>query len=326
MIIPCPKKCRFAVNNVNEKIAEIPTDTSHPFYNNWGLMFILIFIFLFNIIFSIGATFISGLIFNIPSTEAGALLTTPDGTALAINISRTYHLISFVGSMLLPLWLFTIVNRSSIIKESGLNTPFKSSFLWMGMVTAGSGFILTSWLDNLMRNVAWPQTLQYFAQQLDASRQKMTQTLLDMQEPPELFICLFLVAFLPAVIEEMLFRGALQNIFKGITGSIIRAIILQAFVFATLHFSFYELPAIFLIGLSFGYLRSASGSTAYGMVSHFIFNGTTILLHYMSQQHFRQTGVSDAFDNIQFGNAISLLALIPFVYSIIWYRRRIKTA
>lgn len=326
MIIPCPKKCRFAVNNVTEIISETPRDTSHPFYNNWGLMFILIFIFLFNIIFSVVATYISGMIFKIPSSEAHALLMTPDGTALSINISRTYHLISFVGSMLLPFWLFTIVNRSSIIKESGLNTPFKSSYLWMGMVTAGSGFILTSWLDNLMRKVAWPQTLQYFAQQMDTSRQKMTQTLLDMQEPHELFICLFLVAFLPAVIEELLFRGALQNIFKGITGSIIRAIVLQAFVFATLHFSFYELPGIFLLGLAFGYMKSASGSTLYSMIAHFFFNGTAIFLHYLSQQHFRQTGVSGTYDNIQFGNVISLLALIPFIYSIIWYRRNIKTA
>jgi hypothetical protein len=133
------------------------------------------------------------------------------------------------------------------------------------------------------------------------------------------------VAFLPAVIEELLFRGVLQNIFKGITGNIIRAIVLQAFVFATLHFSFYELPGIFLLGLAFGYLRSASGSTLYGMVAHFLFNGTAIFLHYLSQLNFRQTGISGTFDNIAFGNVISLLALVPFVYSIIWYRRIIKS-
>jgi membrane protease YdiL (CAAX protease family) len=303
---------------------ENPASRQNPFYSNWGLMFILIFIFLFNIIFSLGSAFIAGGIYGIPFSEARSLLTTPDGTALAINISRVYHLISFVGSMLLPLWLFTIVNRSSLTTEGGLKTPFKSSYLWMGLVTAGSGFVLVNWLDFAMRSINWPQTLQYYAQQLDAGRQQMTQTLLDMQEPHELLVCLFLVGVLPAFIEELLFRGALQNIFKGITGSIVRAIFLQAFVFATLHFSFYELPAIFLLGLAFGYLRSASGSTLYGMVAHFVFNGTTVVLHYFSQQHFRQTGVSGVFDNIQFGNVISLLALIPFCYSIVWYRRQIK--
>jgi len=325
MNIPCLKKCRFAVNIVNDSANETATTDQNPFYSNWGLMFVLIFIFLFNIIFSLGSAFIAGGIYGITFNEARNLLTTPDGTALAINISRVYHLISFIGSMLLPVWLFTIVNRSSLIREGGLNTPSKSTFLWMGLVTAGSGFVIVNWLDSLMRSINWPQGLQYYAQQMDASRQEMTTTLLDMNEPHELIVCLFLVAFLPAVIEELLFRGVLQNIFKGITGNIIRAIVLQAFVFATLHFSFYELPGIFLLGLAFGYLRSASGSTLYGMVAHFLFNGTAIFLHYLSQLNFRQTGISGTFDNIAFGNVISLLALVPFVYSIIWYRRIIKS-
>ncbi|MFM7764399.1 MAG: lysostaphin resistance A-like protein [Sphingomonadales bacterium] len=310
---------------MNDSATETATTDQNPFYSNWGLMFVLIFIFLFNIIFSLGSAFIAGGIYSITFNEARNLLTTPDGTALAINISRVYHLISFIGSMLLPVWLFTIVNRSSLIREGGLNTPFKSTFLWMGLVTAGSGFVIVNWLDSLMRSINWPQGLQYYAQQMDASRQEMTTTLLDMNEPHELIVCLFLVAFLPAVIEELLFRGVLQNIFKGITGNIIRAIVLQAFVFATLHFSFYELPGIFLLGLAFGYLRSASGSTFYGMVAHFLFNGTAIFLHYLSQLNFRQTGISGTFDNIAFGNVISLLALVPFVYSIIWYRRIIKS-
>jgi membrane protease YdiL (CAAX protease family) len=152
----------------------------------------------------------------------------------------------------------------------------------------------------------------------------MTNTLLDMQELRELPICLFLIAVMPAVIEELLFRGALQNIFKGITGSTTRAIFLQAFVFATLHFSFYELPSIFMLGIALGYLRSASGSTVYGMVAHFVFNGTSVVLHYLSQQHFRETGVSGAFDTIQSGYVIPLLALIPFIYAIVWYRRHIN--
>jgi membrane protease YdiL (CAAX protease family) len=303
---------------------ENPASRQNPFYSNWGLMFILIFIFLFNIIFSLASAFIAGGLYGITFAEVRSFLTTPDGTAMAINITRVYHLISFVGSMLLPLWLFTVVNRSSLIAEGGLKMPFKSSFFWMGLISAASGFVLVNWLDGLMRSISWPQTLQYYAQQLDSSRQEMSGTLLDMQELHELPVCLFLVAVLPAVIEELLFRGALQNIFKGITGSVIRAIFLQAFVFATLHFSFYELPAIFLLGLAFGYLRSASGSTMYGMIAHFLFNGTTVVLHYLSQQHFRQTGVSGVFDNIEFGHVISLLALIPFCYSIVWYRRQIK--
>jgi membrane protease YdiL (CAAX protease family) len=323
MNVPCVKKCRFAVIIVTEPSETVST-SSNPFYSNWGLMFILIFIFLFTIIFSVASSFIAGGIYGISFNEIRNLLTTPDGTALAINVNRVYHLIAFTGSMLLPFWLFTIVNRSSFAREGGLRTPFKSAFLWMGLVTVISGFFMVNGIDQFMRSMEWPQTLQYYAQRLDAGRQEMTNTLLDMQELRELPICLFLIAVMPAVIEELLFRGALQNIFKGITGSTTRAIFLQAFVFATLHFSFYELPSIFMLGIALGYLRSASGSTVYGMVAHFVFNGTSVVLHYLSQQHFRETGVSGAFDTIQSGYVIPLLALIPFIYAIVWYRRHIN--
>jgi hypothetical protein len=100
--------------------------------------------------------------------------------------------------------------------------------------------------------------------------------------------------------------------------------VLQALVFSVLHFSLYELPGIFMAGLAFGWLRAASGNTIYGMVAHFLFNATAVVLHYFSQANFRLTGVSDAYNQLHPGPVVALLALVPFVYSIIWFHRQIK--
>ena len=309
---------------MSEDLTESYKGSKPSFHNNWGLMFVLIFIFLFNLIFSVIAAFAAGGIYGVSFAETRNLLGNPDGTALAINISRVYHFISFVGAMLIPAWMFTVVNRTSLIREGGLNKPFQPRFLAMGLVSASSSFVLVNWIDGFMRSIQWPQALQYYAQRLDSSRQEMANTLLDMQELNELWICLFLVAVLPAVIEELLFRGILQNIFNSITGRIVRSIVLQALVFSVLHFSFYELPGIFMAGLAFGWLRAASGNTIYGMVAHFLFNATAVVLHYFSQANFRLTGVSDAYNQLHPGPVVALLALVPFVYSMIWFHRQIK--
>lgn len=294
------------------------------FYNGWGAMFVLIFIFLFNIIFSLLSPVISAFILGIKIDEARQLLSTPDGTALAINLSRINHTLSFLGYMFLPALLFTVVNRSSIALEGGLSTRLKGPEMGMSLLLTISAFAPVNWLDGFMRNIPWPQKLNHFAAKLDTIRQEATGTILDMQAPNELLVCLIIVALLPALFEELLFRGVFLNIYKGFSGSVTRAVINQALIFAFLHFSFYELPGILLMGIAFGAVAAATGTIVYGIFIHFIFNGTAVLLHYFSHEHFRQTGVSGAFDNIEIPAYIALLSAIPFFYSIIWFNRKRK--
>ena len=294
------------------------------FYNGWGAMFVLIFIFLFNIIFSLLSPVISAFILGIKIDEARQLLSTPDGTALAINLSRINHTLSFVGYMLLPALLFTVVNRSSIAEEAGFKTKIGRSEIGMSLLLTVSAFAPVNWLDGFMRNIPWPQGMNHFATKLDTIRQEATGTILDMQAPIELVVCLIIVALLPALFEEFLFRGIFLNIYKGFSGSISRAVVNQAIIFAVLHFSFYELPGILLMGIAFGVVAAATGTILYGIIIHFLFNSTAVVLHYISHEYFRQTGVSGAFDSIDIPAYIALLSAIPFIYSLVWFKRRRK--
>lgn len=294
------------------------------FYNNWGLIFVLIFVFLFNLIFAVGGALAAGIVYGASFAEVRQILATPDGTALAINVTRLYHLISFSGYMFLPALLFTIVNRTGIVAEAGLRNRFQPGMLFMGLILIMAAFPLINWLDQAMRSIHWPQALQYYADRLDSGRQELTFTLLDMQEPHELLVCLLLVAALPAVFEEIMFRGVLMNIFKGITGQVMRAVILQATVFAVLHFSFYELPGIFIMGLAFGVIMAATKNALHTMILHFVFNGSVVVLHYLSQMNFKATGVSGLYDNIQIPWIYALLSALPFCYILIWFNRKRK--
>lgn len=291
------------------------------FYNNLGLIFVLIFIFLFNLVFSFGGLMLSGMIYGLSFGEARYLISHPDGSALSINLLRLYHAVSFTGYMFLPALLFTVANRSSLSTEGGFKTRLKGKFILMSLGIAITALPLVNWLDQFMRNIKWPQFIQYYADRLDSSRQEMTLNLLDMQQPQELFVCLALVALLPAIFEEILFRGIFTRIFQGITGSVVKSIMLQALVFAVLHFSHYELPGIFLMGIAAGIIAMKTGTTLYGMILHFVFNGTVVVLHYLSQINFNQTGISGAYDNIQIPWSIALVSALPFFYLLVLFGR-----
>ena len=80
------------------------------------------------------------------------------------------------------------------------------------------------------------------------------------------------VAALPAIFEELAFRGALQPLLIRATGSAFWGIALASILFSAIHFQFYGFLPRVLLGALFGWLAHRSGSLVPGMVAHFVNN------------------------------------------------------
>lgn len=87
----------------------------------------------------------------------------------------------------------------------------------------------------------------------------------------------FFVSFVPAVFEELGFRGYLFNQLLNITSPKV-SILITAFLFALMHFSFISFLWIFPFGLVLGYLRYRYKVIWIGMVIHFIHNSIVLLI------------------------------------------------
>ena len=94
---------------------------------------------------------------------------------------------------------------------------------------------------------------------------------------PLTFAVLFLViCVLPAVFEEILFRGliALDLSFSGV----IRSALLSAALFALYHFSPAKTLYQFVLGFVFALVALKSGSVIPGMILHFVNNLVVLIL------------------------------------------------
>ena len=80
------------------------------------------------------------------------------------------------------------------------------------------------------------------------------------------------VAGLPAIFEELSFRGVLQPLLIQATGSAFWGIAITAIVFSAIHFQFYGFLPRVLLGALFGWLAHRSGSLVPGMAAHFVNN------------------------------------------------------
>ena len=93
----------------------------------------------------------------------------------------------------------------------------------------------------------------------------------------DLLLSLGVVAFMPALLEELTFRGLGQHLLQRIFKNGHVAVFLQAIVFSAIHFNMHQVLPIFAIGLLFGYLTLYSQSIWYGVILHFMNNAFAVI-------------------------------------------------
>ena len=119
---------------------------------------------------------------------------------------------------------------------------------------------------------------------LEDSAEAITERMLNVNTFGGLLLNLLIIALIPAVGEEMTFRGVLQQALTRHLKSPHVAIILSAAIFSFIHFQFYGfLPRMFL-GVLLGYMFYITDSLWPCMLMHFLNNGTTVVLYNLNNK------------------------------------------
>jgi len=101
---------------------------------------------------------------------------------------------------------------------------------------------------------------------------------LQMNTGPEVLLRLLVMAALPALCEELFFRGILQRMFNSFFKKPVLAIIATALVFALFHASWYNYLPITIAGSILGLIYYYTGNIWYNIILHFLINAAQILM------------------------------------------------
>ena len=99
---------------------------------------------------------------------------------------------------------------------------------------------------------------------------------------------LIMIGLLPAIGEELVFRGVVQKIFHQWSRNIHIAIWTTAFVFSAMHMQFYGFLPRMVLGGMLGYMLAWSGSLWLPIFAHFVNNAGAVVFMYLFQK-----GVTD---------------------------------
>ena len=198
------------------------------------------------------------------------------------------------------------------------------------MVCAVPGINL---LADLNSRVELPKSLEFIEQILKSQEEAaaaLTERFLQADNIGGLLINIGLMALLPALSEELSFRGTLQQIiYKEQSGKVQStkvhlAIWITAFIFSAIHMQFYGFVPRMLLGAMFGYVFVWSGSLWVPITMHFVNNGLAVLVYYLMGESENTKNIADtlgAGDTWYLG-VVSIL--ITSLGLLIFYRRTHK--
>lgn len=183
------------------------------------------------------------------------------------------------GMILLPWWLLRKQGRT--LPELFHTPHFQPALIIPVLVVVfmGVNSIVIRWNENIVL----PFGIDEWARPMEEKLAEVTLFLTQYESVLQMILAFFVVAVLPGIGEEIIFRGMIQNDLYRATRNPHTAIWISAFIFSAIHFQFYGFFPRMLLGALFGYLYFWSGNLWMPVLAHFANNGFTLVSLYFVQ-------------------------------------------
>ena len=203
-----------------------------------------------------------------------ALLKEEKYTLAVKSIVGLNHFLTFIAAPLVFVFVFYKNKITSYLQLNHFDPPL---LLWFPLAL----FFLYPLMGFLTFYISQLE-LPAFMAEMDVDAMETLNSLLKMDTVGDLLINLFLIAILPGVGEELLFRGIIQKEITNRWQNPHVAIWVTAFIFGVFHFQIVGLLPKMMIGLVLGYAYYYSGSLILPMIMHALNNGFATLGYYFA--------------------------------------------
>lgn len=127
-------------------------------------------------------------------------------------------------------------------------------------------------------------SLDAAAQKLENAYNEQVLAMSNLKNWYEYLMALLIMAFFPAMFEELFFRGAMQNLFVKWWKKPILAILITSLIFSLVHMSIYLFLTRALLGFVLGLIYYKTKNIWVNIIAHFLNNAVAVsMLFYISQ-------------------------------------------
>jgi len=173
-----------------------------------------------------------------------------------------------------------------------------------------------NYLGALNSQMSFPESLsgiENWMRTMEDTAEGMVEKFMKVESISGLLFNIFMIAVIPAIGEELMFRGVIQRILTNLTKNKHWGIWIAAFLFSAMHMQFYGLLPRMALGAMFGYLLVWTGTMWVPILAHFVNNTMGVMGYYLINK-----GVISK-DVEEWGSGTEQLPLVIFSMTIVGF-------
>lgn len=208
-----------------------------------------------------------------------------------VGLVRASQVLGTLLLMFMPAALWSFVSHGKSPLWLGFSKHLNIFQVLLGFMIIFTAAIASSPLADLSKYiVAHFPSLDATAAAMDAKYNELAAAMSNLKTLQEYIVALFIMAFFPAMFEEVFFRGAVQNLLVRWWQKPMLAIVVTSLLFSLIHGSIYLFLSRALLGFALGLMFYKTKNIWINIIAHFFNNAIALTALYINQ---KKTGKVD---------------------------------
>jgi uncharacterized protein len=202
---------------------------------------------------------------------------------MSIGMLRYFQIVQSFSVFIIPSLLAGLLFWGHLTRGIRLHSSARGLLILLSVFIIVSSQPLVSWLGIWNSSIEFPEFLNGIERWMRSSEDNagdLIYRFLNTDSWSILLLNFLMIAILPAIGEEMLFRGVLQPIFYEWTKNKHLAVFITAFLFSAIHLQFFTFLPRFFLGIVLGYLIVWGKNLWYSVAGHFSNNFLSLIIFY----------------------------------------------
>jgi len=198
------------------------------------------------------------------------------------SVLRWMQFISTLFMIFLPAFFYAWVCHKKAFTHLGYNHQADAKEIGLVLVIMFAAMPLVAVLSDLTEMLPFSKATLLHFKQAEDEYNKEVSVIARMNNIWDYISSMVVIAFLPALFEETLFRGALQNLLSRWTKMPILSIVISAAIFSAVHGSYLGFLSRFVLGFILGWFYYRTGNIWLNITGHFFNNALAVTALYIT--------------------------------------------
>ena len=231
----------------------------------------------------------------------------------AIKVIQT--ITTVIGFFLPALFTAMLLNRKPM-NLLGFKGRINGNQLGLVLLIVIFSLLVSASLSYMNELIPISEKLRTLFDKWEKEYNEQVEVIIGLNNAFEFMLAILLIAFIPALCEEVLFRGGMQNLLNRSTNKPWFAIIIVSLIFSLAHFSFYGFLPRFFLGIMLGLIFHLSGRLWLSILAHFINNAAAVTAIYIYK--LQGKSIKEAIAESE-GTWWGMLALPVVILLFVWF-------